>query len=171
MVYRTRMTKNQRFDSIDWPVWTPAERATLLFVRTGGRLLLIIKKRGLGAGKINAPGGRIEPGETAEQAAVREVREELGVTPWLPSRRGRLRFQFADGFSIQAEVFMSAGCDGEPVETDEAVPFWVAETDLPYERMWADDRLWIPPMLEGRLFDGRFLFDGDIMLGHAVDLT
>jgi hypothetical protein len=50
---------------IDWPRWTSVDRTTLLFVVAGGRILLIRKKRGLGAGKINGPGGRIEDGESA----------------------------------------------------------------------------------------------------------
>lgn len=157
-------------ERVEWDGWVPAQRATLLFVRREGQVLLIEKKRGLGAGKVNAPGGRIAPGETDEAAAVREVEEEVCVTPHPPVERGRLRFQFADGFSISAAVFTSDGCTGTPRETDEAVPMWVDERDIPYGRMWADDRIWMPHMLGGRWFDGRFLFDGDSMRGYRLDV-
>ena len=46
-----------RIEEIDWNAWEPQQRATLLFVIHGGEILLIRKKRGLGAGKINGPGG------------------------------------------------------------------------------------------------------------------
>ena len=82
---------------IDWSSWQPTDRATLLFVITDGRMLLIRKKRGLGAGKINGPGGKLDPGEAPIDAAVREVREEIGVTPSGVSHRGELSFQFVDG--------------------------------------------------------------------------
>ena len=59
------------FAEVDWSRWEPTERAVLCFVRDGDRVLLIHKKTGLGAGKVNAPGGRIDPGETAEEAAIR----------------------------------------------------------------------------------------------------
>ena len=154
---------------IDWPRWTPTDVAVLLFVIEKGRALLIHKKRGLGAGKINAPGGRIEPGETPEQAAVRETREEVGVTALSPRRRGRLRFQFVDGYALDCHVLSSDRCEGEPYETDEAVPMWTALDALPYDRMWADDRMWIPLMLAGRPFSGRFVFDGDRMVDHVLD--
>ena len=160
----------RRFEEIAWEGWVPVQRATLLFVRRDGRLLMIEKKRGLGAGKINGPGGRIEPGETALAAAVREVQEEVGVTPTGVAECGLLRFQFADGFSIEGTVFTATGCVGEPYETPEAVPLWIAPADLPYDRMWADDRVWMPHMLAGRRFSGRFLFDGDTMLGHELDV-
>ena len=154
---------------IDWSCWRPREHATLLFVLRGSEILLIHKKRGLGAGKINGPGGHIEPGETALECAVREVQEELGITALGAKHVGVLRFQFADGFSIQGEVFTASGFEGEPVETDEAVPHWFPIDSLPYERMWADDRVWMPLMLAGQRFDGRFLFDGDTMLDYEVD--
>jgi 8-oxo-dGTP diphosphatase len=76
------MNPSTRFENIDWTSWTPQERATLLFIRRDGLVLLIRKKRGLGAGKINGPGGRIDGEETPLQCAIREVEEELHVTPF-----------------------------------------------------------------------------------------
>ena len=60
---------------IDWRRWKPTDVATLVFVVEPERLLLIRKKRGLGAGKINGPGGRREPGETLDECAARELEE------------------------------------------------------------------------------------------------
>ena len=153
----------------DWSAWEPRERANLCFITRGDEVLLIHKKRGLGAGKINGPGGRLEPGETARAAAVREVQEELGVTPHDPQLRGELHFQFADGYALHCAVFLADGCAGEPVETEEAVPLWVRRDAVPFDEMWADDRHWLPGVLEGRCFCGYFEFDGDRMLGHRID--
>jgi 8-oxo-dGTP diphosphatase len=60
--------------------------------------------------------------------------------------------------------------EGEPRETDEAAPLWVPQDRIPYDRMWADDRIWMPEFLAGRRFSGRFLFDGDRMLGHDLEI-
>jgi 8-oxo-dGTP diphosphatase len=159
-----------RVDEVDWELWEPEQRATVLFVVRDGRILLIHKKRGLGAGKVNGPGGRIDPGETPLECALRETREELRVTPLGVRACGELRFQFVDGLSIHGYVFTASDCDGVPRETAEARPFWVAQDAIPFERMWADDRLWFPPMLAGRHFDGRFLFDGDALLGWELEV-
>lgn len=160
-----------RFDQVVWDGWRPVQRATLLFVVRDGAALLIHKKRGLGAGKINGPGGRIDPGETPLQCAVREVQEELCVTPAGVTPEGQLFFQFADGFSLHGYVFRATGCEGTPRETGEAIPLWCPLADIPYERMWADDHVWLPHLLAGRKFVGRFLFDGDTMLGCDVAVS
>jgi len=66
-------------DGFDWEGWKGEVLATLLFVVKDGRILLIEKKRGHGAGKVNGPGGKIDPGETALECAVRETQEELHI--------------------------------------------------------------------------------------------
>lgn len=154
----------------DWESWQPTMRATLVFVRRGDELLLIRKKRGLGQGKINAPGGRIEPGETPGACAVREVQEELGVTPLDVDERGELCFQFTDGLALHVRVFVADAHTGEAVETDEAIPLWTPVRAIPFDEMWADDRVWIPVMLDGRRFLLRAVFDGDAMLHHRLDV-
>jgi len=157
-----------RFEEIDWSNWTAEQRATLVFVICAGRVLLIHKKRGLGAGKINGPGGRLDPGEIELACAIREAQEELHITPTGLEPCGELLFQFVDGLSIHVTVFRASGYSGEPQETEEAIPLWVTLDQIPYEQMWADDRLWIPLMLAGKKFEGRFLFDDDMMLGHEL---
>lgn len=44
-----------------------------------GRVLVAARGRGLMAGRYSLPGGLVEPGETLAQAALRELREEVGV--------------------------------------------------------------------------------------------
>ena len=158
-------------DDVDWKAWSPVWRATLLFVIKDDSLLLIHKKRGFGAGKINGPGGRLEGGETPLQAAVRETREELAITPLRVRPAGDLFFQFRDGLSIRGWVFRAEDFEGTPTETEEAVPLWVSVDAIPYERMWADDRHWLPLVLERKPFAGHFLFEGETMLDHRVSVA
>ena len=115
------------------------------------------------------PGGRIEPGETPLACAIREVQEELCVTPVGVRQSGELRFQFVDGFSIHGFVFAATDCRGEPQETDEATPMWAKIDSVPYTRMWEDDRFWLPLLFAGTYFEGRFVFDGDRLLDHEID--
>lgn len=160
----------RRIEEIDWETWQPVDPATLVFVIQDGRILLIRKKRGLGAGKINGPGGRLESGETPEACATRELHEELGVTAGPLVRAGDHRFQFVDGYSIFVHVYRTSAFAGEPIETDEAIPMWFAVEAIPFDEMWEDDRYWLPHLLDGRPFSGYWLFDGDRMLDYRLDL-
>ncbi|MFT4975508.1 MAG: 8-oxo-dGTP diphosphatase [Myxococcota bacterium] len=155
---------------IDWTRWEPEVRATLLFIWRDDALLLIRKKRGLGAGKINGPGGKIDPGEGALEAAERELWEELGVRAQGTVERGELSFQFTDGLRLHVQVFTAPDCTGQAIETDEAIPLWTPTSAIPYDEMWADDRVWLPHMLAGRRFALRALFDDDTMLDHDIKL-
>lgn len=151
-----------------WEKWQPTMRASLCFVQGEGKVLMIRKKRGLGAGKINGPGGRLEPGETALEAAIRETQEEVGVTPLHLTQRGELHFQFTNGLALHCVVFLAEGCNGEVMESDEAIPYWMEPSAIPYHDMWADDIHWLPGMLEGGSFRGYFHFDEEIMLSKEV---
>jgi 8-oxo-dGTP diphosphatase len=154
---------------MDWKNWQPRERANLSFIVRDGQVLLIRKKRGLGAGKINAPGGKVEPGETALEAAIRETQEEIGVTLVEPQLRGELHFQFVDGYSLHCVVFLATEYHGTPIETDEATPLWSPLNRIPYEEMWADDAHWLPLLIQGKSFRGWFHFDGDRMLSRRIE--
>ena len=156
--------------AFSWDGWTPEERETLLFVVRDGRILLIEKHRGLGQGKVNGPGGRLEPGETPRAAAVREAEEEIHIRPTGIRPAGELRFQFVDGYSIHVYVFRAGGFAGEPEATVEATPLWADLASIPYGRMWEDDAVWLPLLLRGQPFSGRFVFDGERMLTNEVDL-
>ena len=157
------------FTLTDWSTWQPSLVATLLFVVKEDKVLLIRKKRGLGEGKINGPGGKLDPGETPEQCAVRETEEELCVQASGVTEVGQLSFQFVDGMRLFCHVFRADDCIGEPQETEEAIPHWTAVDAIPYDEMWADDREWFHLLLARQKFVGYFDFDGDSMLSCRVD--
>jgi 8-oxo-dGTP diphosphatase len=155
----------------DWTRWQPQVVATLMFTinRSDNTVLLIEKLTGFGAGKINGPGGKIERGESIREAAIRETREEVGIDPLDPRKRGELRFQFADGLSIHCHVFTTERWTGEPHPSHEARPFWAPIPHVPYDRMWQDDRHWLPYVLEhNQDIDARFGFQDDTMVWKDV---
>jgi len=155
-------------ESFDWSNHVPVDRAVLCFIIDKQQLLLIHKLRGLGKGKVNGPGGRLETGETPFDAAVRETQEEVGLTPAELRHAGELSFVFTDGYSLDCSVITAGAFTGTPVNTEEADPFWCSLDQIPFHHMWEDDRLWIPLMLERTNFRGRFIFAGDTMLDYHL---
>jgi 8-oxo-dGTP diphosphatase len=162
--------KARRVGDIDWAQWRAVDTATLVFVQQGDEVLLIDKKRGLGKGKVNGPGGKVDPGETVEQCAIRECQEELGIEVANIECLGEHRFQFVDGYSIHCFVFRTGAYTGEPRETPEAAPRWTPVDAIPYDLMWEDDALWLPLLLRGQAFEGNWIFDEDRMVDHELIL-
>lgn len=159
-----------KVSDIDWENWEPQEVATLMFIRDRDLVLLIRKKRGLGAGKINGPGGRIEPGESPIECAIRETEEELLVTPHNVRAAGELFFHAEDDMPrIHGHVFVATAYRGEPRETEEAIPLWTPVHDLPFDEMWEDDRYWLPQVLDGGSVKGWFTFVGESMIDHHIE--
>ncbi len=148
--------------------WDPQELAVLCFVKCNQELLLIHKRRGLGAGKINAPGGRCEAGERPIDAAIRETQEEVCITPNVLKEYGILRFMFADGYQLEGRVFIAEAFEGIPAATEEAFPFWCPVSALPYSQMWEDDIHWLPHVLSNFYVEANFGFSGDRMKSRSI---
>ena len=138
---------------VDWETWEPGMRATLMFIRVGEEVLLIEKQRGIGAGKINGPGGKIDPGETPLECAIRETQEELCVTATGVKKMGELFFAMSDMPDIHCHVFVADGYEGTPTSTPEAIPVWTDVDKIPYERMWMMIAIGSVKCLRGRLFE------------------
>lgn len=155
-------------EDINWDTIEFNDKAALCFIVTGKKILLIQKKKGFGAGKMDAPGGRIEPGETEKEAACRELEEELGIIPENPKKMAELRFHFLSGYTLFCAVFIAAAFSGKMVETDEAAPFWFTLDTIPYHRMWEDNRLWLPEILAGKSLKGYFIFDDEKMMSSRI---
>ncbi len=146
----------------------PEQLVTLCFIVQDGRVLLMRKKRGIGAGKINAPGGKVDPGEAPLAAAIRETEEEICVTPIDPQLRGQLWFYFKDGPTLRCLVYLAEAFHGQPRETPEALPCWHPVDALPYDEMWGDDRLWLPMLLAGQRFEGTVDVDGERITAESI---
>ncbi len=129
-----------------------------------------MKKRGFGAGKWNGPGGKVKEDETIEEAVIREVREEVGI---LVSKKdlekvGEIEFFFSEqkGWDIFVHIFFSKKWKGEPVESEEMKPEWFKISELPLDKMWVDDKYWLPDALAGKKFKAKFYFKGS---GEEID--
>ncbi|XP_041941331.1 oxidized purine nucleoside triphosphate hydrolase [Alosa alosa] len=144
---------------------------TLVLVVQPGRVLLGMKKRGFGAGKWNGFGGKVQLGETIEQAAHRELLEESGLTVDTLDKIGNIKFEFiGETELLDVHVFRADSFHGEPTESDEMRPQWFDCDKIPFSEMWADDILWFPMMLQKKKFLGYFKFQGhDLIVEHKLE--
>jgi 8-oxo-dGTP pyrophosphatase MutT (NUDIX family) len=144
-------------------VYLVRERRTWLGRRT--EVLLGEKLTGLGVGKLVGAGGKVETGEDALTAAVREVAEELGVTvdPADLEPVSRITYPFVDKdeWSQRSFGFVTRRWSGTPAPSEELAPRWFPVNRIPFERMWADARLWLPRALAGEFVEATYSFRSD----------
>lgn len=136
---------------------------TLTFLRRDDKVLLGLKKTGFGKGYLLGIGGKAEENESIEEAAKREVKEEIGVCIITLEKIGILDFYFPyvtdQSWNQQVHAFISRKWEGEPQESTEIKPEWISIHDIPYEKMWDDARYWLPYVLKNEQFHGEFFFD------------
>ncbi|RJQ36190.1 8-oxo-dGTP diphosphatase [Candidatus Parcubacteria bacterium] len=126
---------------------------TISFLVDDSRVVLAEKKRGFGQGFLNGYGGKAQEGETPEDAAIRELREEAGVAAAPDALEKVAVIDFFDGKQpvTECHIFFASAWDGEPRETEEmAKPAWFDRANPPFERMWAADRTWLPLVFNGQ---------------------
>lgn len=128
-------------------------------------VLLGRKKTGLGAGKVVGLGGHVEPGESAAEAAVREVAEESGLVVDPADLRSAAvvdwRFPARPAWDMWVTAFTVDRVRGEAAETREIAPLWVPVDALPLDSMWDDARRWVPQVLAGHTLDAEIVFSDD----------
>lgn len=146
---------------------------SLLFILDGdpssalgaSKVLLGKKKVRFGAGYWNGFGGGVEEGESVEESACRETKEECGLTvlPENLSKVARIQFNFEEkpDYNHDVHVFITHTFSGEPIETEEMQPQWHELKDLPLEEMWPSDPYWVPLVLQqGKKIEAKCLFVG-----------
>ncbi|HEY9584426.1 MAG TPA: 8-oxo-dGTP diphosphatase [Candidatus Paceibacterota bacterium] len=134
---------------------------TLIIIHDHPRLLLGMKKRGLGVGRWNGFGGKVHEGETIEEAAHRELMEEAGIKVQNLEKIGVNQFSWRNKPEeiLEVHVFKSTSFHGEPIETEEMAPKWFYADEIPFGEMWSDDVYWFPYFMRGIKFHGRYTFD------------
>lgn len=140
-------------------------------------ILLGMKKRGFGKGRWNGFGGKLSEGESIEQAAIRELREEIGIhTKELALKKvAEITFVFPtkQEWSQRCHVYLVHSWAGQEQESEEMLPQWFQKSQIPFESMWPDDPLWLPHVLTGKFIKAEFCMkeDQNGFETYSLDMT
>ena len=128
---------------------------------------------GLGQDLVSGIGGKVGDqeafkNETHDEALLREVKEEIGITPTMYRKVGRVRFIWATKptWNMDVTIYIVDWWSGDPVESEVAKPIWHKVSELPKEKMWEDNLYWVPKILAGEIVDAVFLYGEDKKLAE-----
>lgn len=106
----------------------PPNAASVALVRDG-KVLLIKRAYDPYKGLWTLPGGRLEPGESIEQCAIREIAEEIGVT--IRNPRPVMLQALGRDLAFRLQVFVTSDFTGKVTPSDEVADYkWVEPTAL-----------------------------------------
>jgi 8-oxo-dGTP pyrophosphatase MutT (NUDIX family) len=144
------------------------------------RILLGLKHRGFGIGMYNSFGGKLDPNETMDQCAARELEEETGIAVPSPSLLNKVachHFTFEDSdtkmvvhvYRINVSCATTASDSSSKYYTldpsvirgcEEITPQWFDDWyHVPLYNMFADDSVWLTKVLTSSA-DDRLHIDG-----------
>lgn len=122
------------------------------FILRGDTILICQRRRGQPMElKWEFPGGKIESGETAEQALARELEEELGIQAEIGAHVTGVRHTYRHGGAVDLQFFAVHGFQGELTNRVFNDFRWVSLKDLPAYDFLAADRGLIHDLAEGKL--------------------
>ena len=134
-------------------------------------ICLAMKKRGLGVDKWNGAGGKPNEGETFDECAIRETKEEIGVDIISMHQISEMYFKTnnSSDWNEHVNAYICEKWEGEVSESEEMKPKWFKVSDIPYSMMWPEAITWLPKALEGKIQECRFIYDNsDKLLNFDV---
>ena len=109
------------------------------------------KKNDINQGKYVGIGGHLEPHETKEEALIREVKEETGLTLHSFDYRGELIFINGDYQEVMY-LYLSKDFSGTLITCDEGELKWIDEKELLSLNMWEGDKYFLQPLINTNEF-------------------
>lgn len=98
-------------------------------IRSGKTILTTQRGYGKHKGYWEFPGGKIEPGETPEEALIREIREELDVEITIEQYVDTIEFDYPD-FHLHMRVYFCRITEGEPKYLEHSDAAWLKKEEL-----------------------------------------
>lgn len=116
---------------------TANQGTAVLLLREDGKFLMQRRGRGCGIGMWSVPGGRREPGEKCIKAAIREVKEEVGVHILLVRHiLETCQVHPCCGEKWETHWYVTRNFIGQPRESDEATKLFWADWEVMPSPIW-----------------------------------
>ena len=145
---------------------------TLVYLKQDGKTLMlhrVKKEQDFHEGKWNGLGGKLDPGETPEECAIREVKEESGLDLVDPRLRGIITFPMFDQVDDwYVYLFTGREFSGELIDSPEGNLAWIADDKLLDLNLWEGDSTFLKWLDQDRFFSAKFIYENKELIDHSV---
>ena len=147
--------------------------SSLCYLYRGNQVLMMHrtrKKNDMNHDKWIAIGGRFEAGERPEECALREVREETGLTMIAPAYRGVVTFINDRYETERMHLFTADRFEGEMTDCDEGELVWIPKEQMDALPQWEGDRIFHRLLDEGiPFFELELNYSGEKLLSAFLN--
>ena len=147
--------------------------ATLCYVQKDNKTLMlhrVKKENDYHEGKWNGLGGKFEPGESPEECAIREIKEESGLEVKSPRLKGFISFpNFDRKNDWNVFVFTADNFTGELIDSPEGNLEWINNDKLSELNLWEGDKIFIPWIFDDKFFSAKFIYEDGEFVSHTVE--
>ena len=146
---------------------------TLCYIEQDGKYLMlhrVKKKNDINHDKWIGIGGKFEEQESPEDCALREVKEETGLTLTSYAYRGLVTFVSDQYETEYMHLFTADGFTGELIDCDEGTLEWVDKALVPTLPTWAGDRIFLDLLARDvPFFSLKLEYVGDTLVRAVLD--
>ena len=147
--------------------------ATLCYVSKNNKTLMLYrnkKENDYHEGKWNGLGGKFELGETPEECAIREIKEEAGLNVKDLTLKGFITFPLFDGKDDwYVFLFVINEFDGELIDSPEGKLEWIDNDKLTRLNLWEGDKIFIPWLFQEKFFSAKFNYENGKYKNYTVE--
>ncbi len=146
------------------------KNSVLCYIEKDEKYLMLYrnkKKNDANGGKWIGVGGKIEENESPDEALLREIKEETGLTLTSYRFRGIVTFVSDTWEGEYMYLYTADGFEGELIECDEGELSWIDKKAVPDLPAWEGDRVFLNKLLsdESELFFIKLTYKGDTLVG------
>ncbi len=121
-------------------------------------------------GKWNGLGGKFNKGESPEECAIREIKEESGLTIRNPYLKGFITFPNFDGIDDwYVFVFTIDEFEGKLIDSPEGKLEWIPNNELTLLNLWEGDKIFLEWVFGDKLFSAKFNYENGKFLDYTVN--
>lgn len=146
--------------------------ATLCYVEDGDKILMLHRNKrenDYHNGKYNGLGGKVELGETPEECAIREVKEESGLTVSDAQFSGFISFPKFDKVNDwHVFIYRFKQFTGEIRDSYEGTLEWVEKSKLFDLPLWDGDKIFLKWVFDNELFHSKFNYKDGKFVDYEV---